>query len=113
VQVTGKSGTPIRRLQKQDFTLLDDRQPQNILSFHAVDDAAVSTADPPVEIVLVVDAVNASFQAVNYERSEIKKFSAAEWRQASAASVARHLFRHRHQDPGRFLSRWKCSGSAL
>jgi VWFA-related protein len=74
VQVTEKSGTPIRGLQKQDFTLLDDKQPQNILSFHAVDDAAVSTADPPVEIVLVVDAVNASFQAVNYERSEIKKF---------------------------------------
>ena len=29
---------------------------------------------PPVEIVLVVDAVNASFQAVTYERNEMKKF---------------------------------------
>jgi hypothetical protein len=32
VQVTEKSGTPIRGLQMQDFTLLDDKQPQNILS---------------------------------------------------------------------------------
>src|ERR1700691_230050 len=38
VQVTDKSGAPIRGLQKQDFTLLDDKQPQDIVSFHAVDD---------------------------------------------------------------------------
>jgi hypothetical protein len=35
VQVADKSGTPVRGLQKQDFTLLDDKQPKNILSFHA------------------------------------------------------------------------------
>lgn len=74
VQVTDKSGSPIRGLQKQDFTLLDDKQPKNILSFHAVDSAGVSITEPPVEVVLVVDAVNASFQAVNYARSEVKKF---------------------------------------
>src|ERR1035441_6741709 len=74
VQVTDKSGAPIRGLQEQDFTLLDDKQPQKILSFHAVNGAAVSTTDPPVEIVLVVDAVNASPQAVSYERDELKKF---------------------------------------
>lgn len=60
VQVTDKSGTPIRGLQQQDFTLLYDKQPQSILSFHEVNGAAASTTDPPVEIVLVVDAVNAS-----------------------------------------------------
>jgi VWFA-related protein len=74
VQVTDKSGAPIRGLQKQDFTLLDDKQSKNILSFQSVDSAAVSTAEPPVEVVLVVDAVNASFQTVNYERGEVKKF---------------------------------------
>ena len=74
VQVTDKSGAPIRGLQEQDFTLLDDKQPQKIFSFHAVNGAAVSTTDPPVEIVLVVDAVNASPQAVSYERDEVKKF---------------------------------------
>jgi len=74
VQVTDKSGAPVRGLQKQDFTVLDDKQPQNILSLQAVDGAAGSPTDPPVEIVLVVDAVNASFHAVTYERTELKKF---------------------------------------
>jgi|HubBroStandDraft_6_1064221.scaffolds.fasta_scaffold68420_3 VWFA-related protein len=73
VQVTEKSGAPIRGLQKQDFTILDDKQPQSIVSFHAVDNGAGSTADP-VQVVLVIDAVNASFQAVTYERNEVKKF---------------------------------------
>jgi VWFA-related protein len=71
VQVTDKSGAPIRGLQKEAFTVLDDKRPQNILSFKAVDEPA---ANPPVEIVLVVDAVNASFQAVTYERNQLKKF---------------------------------------
>ncbi len=74
VQVTDKSGVPIRGLQKQDFTLLDDKQPQNILSFNAVDDGAATATDPPVEIVLVVDAVNTSFGSNSYERDEVKKF---------------------------------------
>jgi len=70
VQVADKSGAPLRGLQKQDFTVLDDKQPKTIQSFRAVD----GTADIPVEIVLVIDAVNAPFDAVNYERSELKKF---------------------------------------
>jgi VWFA-related protein len=74
VQVTDRSGKAVRGLQKQDFTLLDDKQPKKILSFRAVDSGTGPTADPPVEIVLVIDAVNASFEAVAYERSELKKF---------------------------------------
>jgi VWFA-related protein len=74
VKVTDKSGTPVRGLQKQDFTLMDDKRAQSIVSFQAVDSAAPSQSDPPVEVVLVVDAVNATPQAVAYERGEIKKF---------------------------------------
>jgi VWFA-related protein len=74
VQVTDKSGAPVRGLQQQDFTVLDDKQPQKILSFHAVDSAAAATAELPMEIVLVVDAVNAPFQAVANERNELRKF---------------------------------------
>ena len=51
VRVTDKSGAPVRGLQKQDFTVLDDKQPQDILSFNAVDAGAAATTDPPVEIV--------------------------------------------------------------
>jgi len=74
VQVTDNSGKPIRGLQEQDFTLLDDKQPQKIVSFHAVNVGAAAPSDPPVEIVLVVDAINASLRSVAYERDEIKKF---------------------------------------
>ncbi|MFZ0760706.1 MAG: VWA domain-containing protein [Candidatus Sulfotelmatobacter sp.] len=73
VRVTDKSGAPIRGLQQQDFAVLDDKRPQKILSFHAVDNPAASTTDP-VEIVLVVDAVNTSFSAITYARTELKKF---------------------------------------
>ncbi len=71
VQVTDKSGAAVRGLQKQDFTVLDDKQSEAIQSFAAVDNA---TSDTPVEIVLVIDAVNAPFNTVTYERSELKKF---------------------------------------
>jgi VWFA-related protein len=74
VQVTDKSGDAIRGLRKQDFTLLDDKQPLNIVSFRAVDNSEAGASAPPIEIILVVDAVNAPFQAVATERGEIRKF---------------------------------------
>jgi VWFA-related protein len=74
VQVNDKSGAPIRGLQKQDFNLLDGKQPLDIVSFQAVDRAAPTPSDPPAEIVLVVDAVNVGFNAVSYQRNEIRKF---------------------------------------
>jgi VWFA-related protein len=72
VQVGDKSGQPTRGLQKEDFTVLDDKRPQNIVSFHAVE--AGATGNPTVEVVLVIDAVNVGFQTVSYERSELKRF---------------------------------------
>ena len=37
VIVTPKSGPPVSGLQRQDFTLLDNKVPQTITSFQAVD----------------------------------------------------------------------------
>ncbi|MFZ0814572.1 MAG: VWA domain-containing protein [Candidatus Sulfotelmatobacter sp.] len=71
VQVTDKSGTPIRGLQQQDFTLLDDKLPQKILSFQAIEAA---TPELPLQVILVVDSVNTSFNAVSNEKNELKKF---------------------------------------
>lgn len=74
VQVTDHSGAPIRGLQQQDFTLLDDKHPVSIVSFRAMDGSQDSTTEPPVEVVLVVDAVNTSFLNVADERNQIKTF---------------------------------------
>ncbi len=74
VQVADKSGTALRGLRREDFALFDNKQPPKIVSFQAVDGAAPAASDPPVEIILVIDAVNASFDTVTYERDQIKKF---------------------------------------
>jgi VWFA-related protein len=72
VQVTDQAGNPVRGLQQQDFTVLDNKQLQNILSFQAKD--AKTSADPVTEVVLLVDAVNASFQIVAQEKDQISRF---------------------------------------
>ena len=72
VVVNDKSGKPVPNLQQDDFTVLDNKRPQPILSFEAV--GGSSTSRPPVEIVIVVDAINTAFTRVAYERSELDKF---------------------------------------
>jgi VWFA-related protein len=73
VVVTDKSGKPIPGLEQQDFTLLDNKQPSKILSFDAIPGGAAA-ADPPVEVILLVDEANASFKAVSSARQEMEKF---------------------------------------
>jgi VWFA-related protein len=72
VVVTDKSGKPVSGLQQQDFTLVDNKQPRGILSFRAV--AGTAVADPPIEIVLLIDRVNTSFQSSANERIQVEKF---------------------------------------
>ncbi len=71
VVATDSTGRTISGLQQQDFTILDNDQPQKMLTFAALRGA---TADPPVEVVLLIDLVNTSFQRVAYERQQIDKF---------------------------------------
>lgn len=72
VAVTDKSGKPVPGLQEADFTLLDNKQPEKILSFRAAEGAAAP--DPPVEVVLLVDEVNTSFTRVAFVFDQIEKF---------------------------------------
>jgi VWFA-related protein len=72
VVVTSKSGSPVTDLSKQDFTLLDNKVPQSISSFKAV-----SSQQAPVEVILLVDAVNVGPETVAYERTQIEKFLTA------------------------------------
>jgi VWFA-related protein len=71
VVVNDRTGKPISGLQEQDFTLLDHKLPQKLLSFEAVDP---TTPGALTEVILLVDAINTSFTSVSYERSQIENF---------------------------------------
>lgn len=73
VVVTNKSGKQQAQLQQQDFTILDNKVPQKIVSFQAVDESAVP-AVPPVEVVLVIDTVNTSPQTLGNEVLQLQKY---------------------------------------
>jgi VWFA-related protein len=69
VVVTPKSGPPVSGFEAKDFTLLDNKVPQTLTSFHAVDGRYAS-----VRVILLVDAVNVDYSIVSYERDQIDKF---------------------------------------
>jgi VWFA-related protein len=69
VVVAPKSGRPVADLQQQDFTVLDNKTPQTITSFKPV-----TGRDANLEVIVVIDAVNADYQTVSIERNEIDKF---------------------------------------
>lgn len=68
VVVTPRSGSPVAALEKQDFTLLDNKTVQPITSFRAFGKEA------PVEVILVIDAVNTNYTTVAYARGQIENF---------------------------------------
>jgi VWFA-related protein len=72
VVVTDKGGNAQSGLQQQDFTILDDKQPENILSFHAADES--TAASDPIQVIFLVDAVNTGVQTMGYLRQELEKF---------------------------------------
>ncbi len=73
VVVTDKAGNAVSGLAEQDFTLLDDKQPRQITSFHATD-GTNRTPDPPLRVIFVIDAVNSGIQSVDYGRLQLSKF---------------------------------------
>ena len=73
VVVTPKSGPPVTGLQQQDFTLLDNKAPRPIASFQAI-----AGSQAPLEVILVIDAVNTDYQNVAFEREQIDKFLRAD-----------------------------------
>ncbi len=73
VVVTEKSGPPVGGLQQQDFTVLDNKSPQTITSFKPV-----TGREGPIEVVVVIDAVNTVYTTIAVERTGIDKFLQAE-----------------------------------
>ena len=75
VVVIDEAGQPVAGLTQQDFTLLDNKRPRPILSFRAVNGVlGEGVADPPVEVILLVDATNTRVEAVGYERDQVEQF---------------------------------------
>jgi VWFA-related protein len=73
VVVSQKSGPVVMGLKQEDFTILDNNTPRGITSFRAVDGRKA-----PVEVILIVDAVNTVYTTVSRERQEIDRFLRAE-----------------------------------
>jgi VWFA-related protein len=73
VTVTDQSGSPVPGLKAEDFTLLDNGQPQKLVSFRAHDEAT-NKANEPVEIILLLDALNLSTQHAAIAEQEAEKF---------------------------------------
>jgi VWFA-related protein len=71
VVVTDASGKPVSGLQEKDFTLLDNQQPRQIVSFQAVEG---QTAKPQAHVIFMLDILNNSFQNVAYELRTVEKY---------------------------------------
>jgi len=69
VVVTTKSGAAVGDLQQKDFTLFDNKTPRHLTSFQAF-----AGSHNPTHILLVIDAVNTSYENLAYERGEVDKF---------------------------------------
>ena len=73
VVVTDKSGAPVTGLGAEDFSLLENGQPQEILSFHAFDGVAAKP-DPPVQIILMIDTIELQPELARNERLAVESF---------------------------------------
>jgi VWFA-related protein len=73
VVVNDKSGKAVSGLHEQDFTILDDKRPQPIASFHA-NEGTGGADEVAVQVIFLVDAVNTSFRGVGLERQFLDQF---------------------------------------
>src|SRR5579862_6003118 len=72
VHVANASGDSYRDLAQADFTLYDNDQPRNLVSFRSVEGNAAQA-----HVILVLDAVNNSTKQIRYFEKEIEKYLAA------------------------------------
>lgn len=72
VTVTNQSGRPVSGLRAQDFTVLEKKHPQPILSVQEVKGAGPAAAQ--AKVILLIDEVNTDFRHVSFERQQVIKF---------------------------------------
>jgi VWFA-related protein len=73
VTVTDKGGNTVSGLTRSDFTLLDNGQPVDILSFSGFDELTVKPG-PPVEAILLFDTLDLPANLISDERHAIEAF---------------------------------------
>lgn len=73
VVVTGKSGEPVSGLRPEDFKLFDNRQPQELVSVVAAS-GVNAKADPPVEVILLIDDINTTEVTIHDELNWLHKY---------------------------------------
>jgi len=76
VVVTDKSGKPVAGLNQQDFTILDNKQPTPVLTFHPHTASSVPAGeiDPSTKVIFIFDEVNAPYDRAVYARESLKKY---------------------------------------
>lgn len=72
VVVDDKMGHPIPGLKADDFMLLDNKQPQKLIGFRALD--AENSKAEPAHVIIVIDMINTGFGEVAWERQELATF---------------------------------------
>jgi VWFA-related protein len=72
IAVSDKLGHHVSGLKQEDFTLLDNKQPRNIIDFREVDPR--NSAADPVHVIIVVDMINTDFNVVAREREQLGEF---------------------------------------
>lgn len=73
VVVTNKQGESVSGLEVKDFTVLDNKKKQDILSFHSIEIPA-GEAGRPVEVILLLDLVNSTFEQASIARTQMEKY---------------------------------------
>lgn len=73
VVVTDAAGKPISGLHEEDFKLLDDGKKRGLASFAAFDELNAK-ADPPVQMIVVIDCVNNRSIELDYIRQGLVEF---------------------------------------
>ncbi len=71
LQVTNAKGQAVHGLTLSDLRLSDNGAPRDLTSLHEI---AGRTSQPPVEAILILDAMNASFESVGILRQGVDRF---------------------------------------
>jgi VWFA-related protein len=71
IEVTDETGKPVHGLAQTDFTLRDNGEPKPLTSFQEIENQSPNS---PVEAILLLDAMNATFEDAGIMRQGIETF---------------------------------------